>query len=162
MNIAIMSDAHDNWVNLDKAIDLAIKHDCELLLFAGDLIAPPMIDSLARFKCEVQIVWGNNEAEKLGIVNKAAATPNVKVAGDIYESEVAGIKIFMNHYPRTAELAAASGQFNLCIHGHTHDYRNEFIGETIILNPGELQGKRNKPSFAIFDTDDRYIRKVEL
>jgi predicted phosphodiesterase len=40
MKIAIMSDSHENWDNFFKAIAVANEHSCEILLFAGDLMAP--------------------------------------------------------------------------------------------------------------------------
>ena len=44
MKIAIMSDSHDRWDYLEQAIEQAMEQantgGCELLLFAGDLIAP--------------------------------------------------------------------------------------------------------------------------
>jgi putative phosphoesterase len=163
MKIAIMSDSHENWINLEKAVSIANEKECEYLLFAGDLIAPPMLSYLEKFSGKVKFVWGNNEAERVGLVRKMDASKNIEMCGDVFEAEIDGLKVFMNHYPRFVELAAKSGEFDLCIHGHTHIYREEKIGNTILINPGEIQGfKTGIATFVIFDTVKKTLEKVLL
>ncbi|MEK9171104.1 MAG: metallophosphoesterase family protein [Patescibacteria group bacterium] len=70
MKIAIMADSHDVWDNLEKAVARANKEKCELLLFAGDFIAPPGIPILEKFNGKIKFVWGNNEGEKVGLTRK--------------------------------------------------------------------------------------------
>jgi predicted phosphodiesterase len=60
MKIAIMSDSHDRWEFLEKAIEIANEEGCSTFLFAGDLIAPPRIALLEKFNGEVKFVWGNS------------------------------------------------------------------------------------------------------
>ncbi|MDQ3099407.1 MAG: YfcE family phosphodiesterase [bacterium] len=163
MKIAIMSDSHENWTKLTKAIDIANKENCTHLLFAGDLIAPPGIVVLEKFNGKIHFVWGNNEGEKTGLTRKMNASQKITLEGDIFESEIHGIKIFMNHYPRIVELAAKSGDFDLCIHGHSHEYREEAIGSTILINPGEIQGYlTGKVTFIIFDCETKKVKRIEL
>jgi len=163
MKIAIMSDSHDKWENLEKAVEMSNSAGCEYLLFAGDLISPPGIAVLNKFKGKTKFVWGNNEAERVGMTRKFEASEKMQLCGDIFEGEFDGIKIFMNHYPKITELAAKSKEFNVCIHGHTHEYREEKIGNTLLLNPGEIQGyQTGKPSFIIFDTKSRAVRRINL
>jgi len=163
MNIAIMSDSHDNWNNLKKAVETANKENCKYLLFAGDLIAPTGVSILEAFDGKVKYVWGNNEAEKMGITRKLDASKNIELCGNSYEETIDGIKIFMNHYPRFSELATKSGEFDLCVHGHTHDYRQETIGSTILVNPGEVHGySSGEATFIIFDTADKSVRKISI
>jgi hypothetical protein len=163
MKIAIMSDSHDVWGNLEKAVELANKEGCRLLLFAGDFIAPLGISTLEQFKGGVKLVWGNNEAEKVGLTRKLDASEKIELCGDVYEEEVGGVKIFMNHYPRIAELAAKSGEFDLCIYGHTHEYKKKKIGKCLLLNPGEIQGYvTGKATFVIYDTSKKDFQKIAI
>lgn len=153
MKLAIISDAHDNWANLEKAVQISNEAGCEVLLFAGDLIAPPGIAVLEKFNGSVKIVWGNNEGEKVGISQLCAKSKNVELCGDVFEGELGGVRIFMNHYPRLAELTAQSGEFDLCICGHTHEYRQEQVGKCWLVNPGEVQGYRTgEAGFVVWDT----------
>ncbi len=156
-----MSDSHDNWAKLEEAVERANDEKCEVLLFAGDLIAPTGIIVLRKFKGKVNFVWGNNEMERVGIVRKIDALENFEMCGDFYEDKIDGIKIFMNHYPKFVELAAKSGDYDLCIHGHTHEYREDKIGNTILINPGTIQGyPSGESTFIIFDTQDKSINKL--
>lgn len=161
MKIALMSDSHDHWDNLEKAVQLANEAGCTLLLFAGDLIAPPGLATLEKFAGDVKFVWGNNEGERVVLTRKMDASTKIELCGDIYEATIDGVRIFMNHYPRFAELAAQSGEFDLCVFGHTHDYLEERVGETLLINPGEIQGYRTGTvSFVIFDTETKQAEKI--
>lgn len=163
MKIAIMSDCHDQWSNLEKAIDTANQNQCQTLLFAGDLISPQGLPLLEAFQGTVKLVWGNNEAERVIFTRKMDASPKFELCGDIFESEIEKVKIFMNHYPRITELAAASSQFHLCIHGHTHSLRQDKVGDCLLINPGEIQGyKSGQPTFIIFDTQTKNIQLIKL
>jgi putative phosphoesterase len=167
MKIAIMSDSHDNWTKLQQAVEIANQANCEILLFAGDLIAPPMLSYLQAFNGKVHFVWGNNEGEKVKLTRLMDKSENItlhgEVVGDYYEDELDGIKIFMQHYPKVAELAAASGQYDLVIHGHTHVYREEQIGNTLLINPGEIQGaKTGESTFVIYDTQTKANKKITI
>jgi putative phosphoesterase len=164
MKIAILSDSHDNWQNLEKAIKIVNKNKCEILLFAGDLITPsalPMI--LEKFKGrEGHLIFGNNEGEKFGYTKLALESKRFTLHGDTYEGEIDGVKIFMNHYPRIAELAAKSGEFDLVIHGHNHTAKDEKVGNTILLNPGEIKGVKGQASFAVFDTKTKEVKEMKI
>lgn len=163
MKIAIMSDSHDQWNNLKKAIDLSNNAGCEVLLFAGDFIAPPGIAFLEQFNGLVKFVWGNNEGERVALTRMMDASQKMELAGEIFEGEFDGVRVFMNHYPRISELAALSGKFDLCVFGHTHEYLAEKIGNCLLLNPGEIQGhKTAHPSFVIFDTQTKAFEKIVL
>ena len=64
----------------------------------------------------------------------------------------------MNHYPKEAEVAARSGNYDLCIFGHTHSYFDHKVGTVRLLNPGEIKGNRTgNPTFAIFDTETKEV-----
>ena len=158
-----MSDCHDNWENLEKAVNHANDENCDILLYAGDLITPSGLQILTKFKGKVHTIFGNNEGEKYGYTKLAEKDSSITLHGDVFEDTIDGIKIFMNHYPRLAELAAKSGEFDLCIHGHDHKYKEEKVNDTILLNPGEIQGYKFKdPCFVIFDTQKSLFRKISL
>ena len=161
MKFAIMSDCHDNWVNLEKAVNIANEKKCSYLLFAGDFISPLGIDLFEKFRGDVKIVWGNNEAEKNGMMKRISATKNVELCGDLFEGIISGCKIFMNHYPRFAQLAAKSKEYDLCIYGHTHEYYSELIGQTLLINPGEIHGyKTGEVGFVIYNMDTNETQRV--
>lgn len=157
-----MSDSHENWTNLEAAVEVANEFECEYLLHAGDLISPQRVDILESFKGQVIFVWGNNESEKMGLTRKMDAAANIELAGGFYEGELGGVRIFMNHYPKYAEHAAQTDLYDLVIHGHTHVYREEHFGNTLLLNPGEIQGNDGPASFVIYDTEGKTWEQITI
>ena len=133
-------------------------------MFAGDLIAPAGLERLKSFSGQVNIVLGNNDGEKIKLTRRIDASKNLKLSYDIYEETLGGIKIFMNHFPRFTELAAKSGEFDLCIFGHTHDYHHEQVGDTLLVNPGAIQesamSDTTESSFIIFDCETKKADKI--
>ena len=61
-------------------------------------------------------------------------------------------KIAFCHFPDIAKKLAQSGKFDLVFYGHSHRPWDEKIGNTHMINPGELAGQFYKPTFAVYDT----------
>ncbi|MEX0896100.1 MAG: metallophosphoesterase [Patescibacteria group bacterium] len=163
MKLALVSDSHDHWENLKKAVHLANEADCEVLLHAGDLIAPPGIEMLKPFQGEVYFVWGNNEGEKVGITRQMDAAESLTLAGDVLDMEIGGLSVFMNHYPTIAQLAFQAGSYDLVVYGHDHAYHVEEADAQFLINPGEICGYRTGvASFVIFDTKARTAERISL
>lgn len=161
MKIAILSDSHDHYENLQKAIDYANKISCEYLLFAGDLVAPGNgTKILSSFKGSLHFIFGNNDGEEFGMTKQFAKHENLHIEGKWFEIELDGKKIFMNHFPRIAEIALESGLFDLVIYGHDHETKLVETEKGILLNPGSLHPYGiEKATFAIYDTE---LSKVEI
>lgn len=160
MLIAVMSDIHDRWDNLEKAVEIANARGAEELLFAGDFMSPPGMKLMRNFGGKVTMVWGNNDGEKIGLMSQAKEG-NFLMAGDLLESEIAGKKIHMQHYPRAGEIAFASNLYEIVIYGHTHEWREEKANGKLLLNPGEIQGYGTGiASFALVETDTLEVEKI--
>ncbi len=163
MKIAIISDTHDNKEAAVRAARLAQEKGAEVMLHLGDIIAPftPKF-MLEHFKGRFIAVFGNNDGERPFLVKTlnslgAEITPAPRVL------ELAGRKIIMMHEPFAVESIAKSGDFDIVAYGHTHELRNEKIGGTLLLNPGEacgyLTGKR---TFMVVDLDTMEVEVVEF
>jgi uncharacterized protein len=163
MKILIGADSHDNWNQLEKAVAYGNEALCDLFLHAGDFISPPGIDVLANFKGHVHIVWGNNEGEKVGMLERIRAHSHITHHGDSMDVTFDTCRFYMNHYPAIGENAARASKYDVVVYGHTHLYHEEHIGATLLINPGELQGYRTGTSTAIlFDTDRRTVLRVDF
>ncbi len=168
MKILIASDSHDNWEKLSRAVTVGNEHNCEVLLFAGDLISPPGIDVLRQFSGQVHLVLGNNEGELVALTRVCDSAPSVTLHGNLnggtMEETFGGLRFYMNHYPLNAEHAAHTGSYDVVVFGHTHEYHEDhLVNGTILLNPGEVQGYRTgTSSVVLFDTDTRHIERIDL
>lgn len=163
MLIAILSDIHDNIWKLGEATRLIRDSGVERVLFCGDFCAPFTLKQLAE-ECHgpVDVVWGNNDGDQWLLTTIAGQCENVTLHGQFAELEIQELKIAVNHYPEIARPLAHGGNYDLVCYGHDHIAHSETIGQTILLNPGEIMGRFGKSTFAIFDTTTRHIRQVEV
>ena len=162
MRLAILSDSHDAWGNLEWGVNIAMKNNCEVLLFAGDLVSPNGIEILREFSGEIHVIWGNNEGEKMKMTRMVSEL-KINHHDWWYEGEIGSKKIVMHHWPRPMEVAAQSQLFDLAICGHTHEWRLEKFNKTMLVNPGAICGsKSEKPSMAIVDLDTMEFSKFEM
>jgi putative phosphoesterase len=154
MLITICSDIHDNIWKLADA--LPGMNDGDLLIFCGDFCAPFTLAQLAEgFQGPVHVVWGNNDGDARLLSQVAAAAGNVTLHGELAELNVEGFKVAVNHYPEIAVNLAASGRYDLVCYGHDHTVKCERIGETWLVNPGEMMGRFGRSSYIIFDTSTK-------
>jgi uncharacterized protein len=170
MKIAILSDSHDHWTHLKKAVQIANDCGCEALLFIGDLISPG-IAYLEAFQGQVHFVFGNNEGAIANIVTMILQSKNITLHGSGNKSkdgnyadiELGGKRIFFNHYPIMAELAAKTQNYDIVIHGHTHEYYVKQVGKTLLMNPGEIHGFRTGTAgFVVLDLTTLQTERVIL
>ena len=157
MKIAIVSDIHDNVWTLKAA--LSQLQDAGILLCCGDLCSPFIVGLMAEaFSGTIHIVEGNNEGDWRRISQAAHKFPNVYLHGELFEDEIDGQRIAINHYPNIALPLAQSGKYDLVCYGHDHRFAIEQRGSTLSLNPGALLGydpvsKQDIPAtFIIYDT----------
>jgi hypothetical protein len=163
MIIAVLSDIHDNIWKLAEATRLIRESQTERIIFCGDFCAPFTLKQLAEeTQLPIDAVWGNNDGDQWLLTNLAAQTGNVTLHGQFAELEIERKKIAVNHYPEIARRVAQSGQFDLVCYGHDHKAHSEQVGETLLLNPGEIMGRFGKSTFALFDTQTCHTRQVEV
>ncbi len=161
MQVAIISDIHDNLWTLERV--LACLTGCDILLCLGDICSPFTLSATAAgFKGPVHVVWGNNDGDKLLLTRAAEKAGNVTLHGFFAHLEVDNRKIAINHYPEIARPLAASGQYAVVCYGHDHRGTAEQTGDTWLVNPGEVMGRFGVVSYAIYDTGANLAQLFEL
>jgi hypothetical protein len=159
MKIAIISDTHGNVANFKKVVNWLKKEKIDTILHCGDIGDPQSLkESLINFDGEFLGVLGNMDKD-FKIELKEYQNSRTRVMEEILETEFGGKKIAVIHKPEPAEKLAESGKYDLVFYGHTHRPWEDKIGNCRIINPGELAGQINKPTFAVYDTD---TNKLEL
>jgi putative phosphoesterase len=145
MQLTVISDTHDNIWKLDEA--LPTLRSADAVIHCGDLCSPFMIHRLGRgVERPVHIVWGNNEGDRVTISRAVEEYPHLTLHGDLAELELGGLRVAVNHYPQIASRLAGTGEFDLVCYGHDHSAHEEWIGECLLLNPGELMGLKGRSS----------------
>ena len=163
MLIAIMSDSHDNIWNVRKALDIIESHKTELIIHCGDLIAPFTLKELAKFDGPVHWVLGNNDGDPYMLTKiSLCESKNTKPHGHIGKLYLDKFSIAFTHYEETGHALAHTGNYDLVCCGHTHVYRIEKIGNSILLNPGDVMGKDGPGRFCLFDTVTRDTEAIQI
>lgn len=164
MKIALLSDIHDNTHNLRRALQQAQTAGCTQLLFLGDMAELSTFRLLRElWPHEMQLVAGNNDYPRAAFHDFAEAAPLTHFHEDSAELELGGRRIYMTHEPMNGVLYAAEcGEFDLVLFGHTHRGGQQAHGHTIVANPGDVQGRYDEPSFAIYDTEAHTVTHIAL
>ena len=152
MLVAVLSDIHDNIWKLEEV--LKELGEAKELVFCGDFCAPFTLAQIADgFPGRVHVVFGNNDGDKLLLSRVAAQAGNVILHGEFAELELGGRKVAATHYPAIAAGLAASDRYDLVCFGHSHRVAEERVGDTLLLNPGEVMGRFGRSTYVLYDTD---------
>ncbi len=157
MRIGVLSDTHDRLPCIDSAIALFQKRDVEMVIHAGDLVAPFAARRLLAWTGPLQVIYGNNDGEREGLKR---ILPQIQ-DGPLW-IEAGGKRILVHHYTEWCTPADVAGA-DIIITGHTHEVVNERQRDKLLLNPGECCGwLTGKCTVAILDTDALSAEIIEV
>jgi putative phosphoesterase len=158
----VLSDSHDNIWRLDEALPYMKAADA--VIHCGDIVAPFMVRRMGKALdgIALHIVWGNNDGDKFFIAKIASAFPNITLHGEMAELDLQGIAVAVNHFPHIARGLARSGQYGMVCHGHDHTAHEEWVGDCLLLNPGELMGLKGRSTLAVVELPQRKVQWVEF
>ena len=140
MRIAVLSDTHAPrfWKRCPDAVARRLA-DVDLILHAGDVCVPSVLDELAAF-APVQAVLGNNDG------------PDVAALGieQTLELSVDGVRIAMVHDsgPASGRAARMRRRFptaDLVVFGHSHIPWDTVSDGQRLFNPGSPTDRRRQP-----------------
>ena len=151
MIIAVLSDIHDNIWKLEEVLNEL--GEAQELIFCGDFCAPFTLKQIAEsFPGPVHVVFGNNDGDKLLLSRVAAQAGNVTLQGEFAELQLGGRKIAVTHYPAIAAGLAAGDRYDLVCYGHSHGAAEKRVGNTLLINPGEVMGRFGRSTYVLYDT----------
>jgi len=149
--IGILSDSHDNLPALERAVRLFNDAGCDLVLHAGDFIAPFSARILAGLRAPLKAVFGNCDGEKKGLAAALAAFGEIREAP--FRFDHGGLKFLLVHTDSgLGELIAVSPP-DVAVFGHTHKPEVARRGSALLVNPGEAGGwVHGKSTVCLLDT----------
>lgn len=161
MRIGLFADSHDHLDHIRAAVEVFNRHQCELVIFAGDLVSSFAVPPLRQLQCPVLACFGDNEGNKLGV------SAGFRILGEIGEPPFGvrtqdGTRILVTHMLRN--LRGAEGDFDVCVFAHTHrtEISHDEYGR-LYVNPGETSGwSFGKPSVALLETNPLMATIVRL
>ena len=164
MLVGLMSDTHDRLSYVDRAVERLNAEGVELVLHAGDYIAPFAAQKLGGLKAKVVGVLGNNDGDA-ELLKKRFEGFGGELRGPFAEVQVDGLRIALLHGHLTELLNSlvSCGGYQVVVHGHTHKAEVRRVGETLVVNPGEVCGYLSgKSTVAVLDTKTLEVRLIEL
>ena len=154
MQVAVISDIHDNIWKLETVLERINDTGAETLIFCGDFCAPFTLKQIADdFSGPVHCVFGNNDGDKWLLSRVAAGADNATLHGELAELTLGGRSVAVNHYPPIAQGLAASGRYDAVFFGHSHEQCQAEVGGALLLNPGEVMGRFGSSTYAFYDTE---------
>jgi uncharacterized protein len=167
MNIAIISDVHNNQTNLEKVLGYCTENKIKKMICCGDLASLETLDFLNdNFSEEIYFTFGNMDDDFLK--NYSFNNNQYKethLSRDCGTAEFDGNRVAFVHYPEVARKLAETGKYDFVFYGHTHKPWEEIIGNCKILNPGNVAGEIYPATFAVWNTENSnfdLIRIAEL
>ena len=154
MKVGIIADTHDCLPLLDKAVERLNEERAELVLHAGDYVAPFVVPHFRSLKAHLIGVFGNNDGDK-EVLKKRFTELGAEIRGEFAEVMIDGLRIALLHGDETELLLSLInvGSYDVIVHGHTHEAKTYKKGKTLVINPGEACGYLSKKaSVAILNT----------
>jgi putative phosphoesterase len=157
MKVVIISDIHDNIVNLKKCLLWCKDNKIETLICCGDITSDDTLKVIVRgFKRIIHIVGGNVILFKEDEIFKYE---NVYYYGEFGRFRVDDKRVGLCHEIYFIGKVMELGKCDIIFYGHTHKPWQSKKLDTILLNPGTLGGMFNRSTFAVWDTE---ITNLEL
>lgn len=168
MKICILSDSHDNRARLRFAVEHAAARGAEVVLHAGDVVAPSTLNVVQDLGLPVHVIHGNNVGDPY-VMQRLAARKGSMV---IYHGADASLtlaerRIFMVHYPHYARGMASTGDYDLVCCGHSHRVDIERLDnlkgtQTVFVDAGTVGGVDAPSTYVLGDLHTMHFEIVDL
>ena len=163
MPIAIISDIHNNEVNLKKVLDYCAREKIETIVCCGDLASLETLDFLNdNFSGNILYTFGNADYDDLRALDSQKKYRNTYLFKDFGEAVIEKKNVAFTHYPEKAKSLARTGKYDFVFYGHTHKPWEVMLGKCKLLNPGTTAGEIYPPTFAIWDTDNDSFKLIRI
>jgi putative phosphoesterase len=165
MLVGLISDTHDHLPMVEEATKKLNEENVELVLHAGDYVAPFVIPKFKNLKARLIGVFGNNDGDHELLKKRFSEYRGLEIHGNFAEIIIDGVRIALLHGDEEELLKALinSESFDVVVHGHAHKAEIYRKGKTLVVNPGEVCGYlTGKSTIALLDTDKREAKVVEL
>ena len=163
MRIGVLSDTHDNLVNLLTVLEILRQRGIETVIHCGDLTDFSLISHFSGFR--LIYLTGNMDAASGTIKKRVEQMREDNFAGLVFRGNLDGIPVAATHSHlegKVMELVQEK-HFGWIFHGHTHEKRDETVQGTRIVNPGALGGLMRGPrSFCIVDLTAGEVEFIKL
>ncbi len=164
MLIGLISDTHDNIHAIKAAVSFFNSEGVDLVLHAGDYVAPFTAEFFKELKCRLIGVYGNVDGDR-ELLKERYINIGAEIKGFMAVLDLSGIKVALIHGSpmELVNALAKCGEYDVVVHGHTHRARCEKLGVTLVVNPGEACGYlTGKGTIALLELPELKVNHVVL
>jgi uncharacterized protein len=161
MLVGIFADTHDHLANIRLAVERFNAAQCDVVLFAGDLVSTFAVPPLRKLNCPVVGCFGDNEGNKVGLLAGFALVGQIGEPPVRYTADD-GTRFIVCHMQR--QLRGQADDWDIAVFGHTHKPRvqRDELGR-LLINPGETSGWTfGRPTIVLLETSTRRAEIVAL
>jgi hypothetical protein len=160
MLAGIISDTHDNRTNIVRAVELFNRTGVSLVIHGGDIVAPFTALDFKALNCPMEMVFGNNDGERIGLVNSFRGIGNLLPGPRTFLFQEK--KFILMQEPGCLDDIASAAGVDVIVYGHTHDV-DVRPGHPLVINPGEAGGwLTGKATMALLDLETMTVEIVSL
>jgi putative phosphoesterase len=160
MKIGIVSDTHNNIELTRKAVGIFRENDVELIVHAGDLTSPRMLELFRDFPLKIVLGNGDIDVEEICDICQKMGYGCVEERA-VFEAGGKRIIVFHGDNVSMFREAVVSGEYDYIIKGHTHYFENYVSNNARVINPGSLYGS-DEFSIAVLDTDEDRVMRIRV
>ncbi len=157
MKIAIISDTHNQYDRVERAVKRIEEFQVELTIHCGDIEDAEVV---WLFPPNTHFVFGNCDRDRTSL-RQAMYGTGATLHEPFGHLELAGQTLGFVHGDNEQILTDLeySESFDYIFHGHTHQKAERKRGSTRIINPGALHRASTK-TFAILDLSTGELQSV--
>ena len=161
MILGVVGDTHNRLSNVEKIIDIFNEKKVDKVIHTGDITQAKTLSRFSRLNCPLLGVYGNNDLEEKNLKDTAEKN-GFNFQNPPFILKISNTKIAVFHEPEKIEsFLKKDSSIQLIIHGHTHRYRNEKMGNVRIINPGECAGIiKGKNSVGALNLEDLSFERI--
>lgn len=162
MQIAIISDMHDNLLKLEKCLNICNSKTVSKIICCGDVCSQDTLKFLSlNFSGEIFLVEGNAETFEKKDLKEFS---NINFQGLVGYTEIAKLKIGFCHKLSDVSLVykGTNNKLDFIFYGHSHKPWLENKAGTMLVNPGNVAGIFYQASFALFNTTRRKLELITI
>ena len=160
MKIAVITDIHDNLINLSRAVNsINFNEEIEIVILCGDIgHSSEVIDYLSKLTKRQYVALSSIDIKNndlFGYFNNSA----IDCFSPFGKIEVDGRKIGFTHEEKYAKEQKG---FDVIFYGHWHRYETKIVNGTLFVCCGELEERKIRPCYVVYDTDTNEVEKVDV
>jgi uncharacterized protein len=159
MRIGVVSDTHGQVRLTQNAVRMLESLQVERVFHCGDVGSAAVVELFSTWP--THFVFGNVDDEF--VIHEAIRAAGQSCHERFGHIELAGRRIAFLHGDDGALLTktVAGGEWDLVCHGHTHVARQQWLGRTLVLNPGAVY-RANPHSIACVELPEVEATIIEI